>query len=116
MPVIMKECPALAAVVDNGIGYGRKHATEYGARDRVKHRQYNSWTEEALATAAKDGAEVWSFNYMPSRLAFGFLQQRLNSKGHPSMGGSVGCQQFSMAILPTFGKRSGFLPADGTSP
>ncbi len=82
MPVIMQVCPELGAAVDNGIGYGRKQATEYGARDKVRHRQYNSWTEEALAEAAKDGAEVWTFNYDSSRLSFGFTQQRLNSRGN----------------------------------
>lgn len=82
MPVLMKVCPERAAVVDNGIGYGRKNAIDYGARDRVHHRQYNSWDEAGLAAAGKDGAEVWSFNYGPSRLVQGFLQQRLNSKGH----------------------------------
>ncbi|NMA42159.1 MAG: hypothetical protein GX946_02115 [Oligosphaeraceae bacterium] len=82
MPVIMKEFAEYAAVIDNGIGWGRKTATEYAARDQVRHRQYNSWTEEALANAEAENAEVWTFNYATSRLANGFLQSRMNSKGH----------------------------------
>lgn len=82
MPVILKEAPEHAVVVDNGIGWGRTTATEYAARDHVKYRQYNSWTDESLALAAKDQAEVWSYNYNATRLSFGFTQIRLNSKGH----------------------------------
>ncbi len=81
MPVILRECPELAAFVDNTIGYD-KTLPDFGARDKIRHRQYNSWTEEALENAVKDGAEVWSYNYDPSRLAYGFLQQRLGSKGN----------------------------------
>ena len=82
MPVIMKECPELAAVIDNGIGWGNKNAIEFAVRDQVKHRQYNSWSEESLAIAQKDDAEVWTFNYGPFRLAFGLAQLRMNSHGH----------------------------------
>lgn len=81
MPVIMKECPELSFFVDNTLGYDST-LPDFGARDHVKHRQYNSWTEEALQKAEKDKAEIWSYNYGPTRLAFGFLQQRLRSKGH----------------------------------
>ncbi len=82
MPVLMKVCPERAAVVDNGIGYGRKDAIDYGARDRAPLRQYNSWTDEGLADAHKNGAEVLAFNYALSRLSFGFQMQRLGAKGN----------------------------------
>ena len=81
MPVIMKECPELAICIDNGIGWGREDAVEFVVRDNVKTRQYNSWTEESLALAEKADAEVWTFNYGPYRLSFGFSQLRMNSYG-----------------------------------
>ena len=82
MPVIMKDFSEYAAVIDNGIGWGRSTATEYAARDHVHHRMYNSWTEEALANAEAEDAEIWTFNYATTRLANGFLQSRMNSHGH----------------------------------
>ncbi len=82
MPVIMGVCPEKALVIDNGIGWGRTTATEYALRDGVRHRQYNSWTDESLALAARDGAEVYSFNYSGTRFTNGFVQIRLGSLGH----------------------------------
>ncbi|MBO7741440.1 MAG: hypothetical protein J6S21_02700, partial [Victivallales bacterium] len=82
MPVIMKVAPELGAVVDNGMGWGRKTCTEYADRDNVKHRQYNSWTDESLAEAKRDGAEVFTFNYSVARINSGFTQIRMNSLGH----------------------------------
>ncbi len=82
MPVIMKTAPEYAVVIDNGIGWGRTTCTEYAARDHVKFRQYNSWTEEALAQAKKEDATVMTFNYDTSRLSNGFTQVRIGSRGH----------------------------------
>jgi hypothetical protein len=69
-------------VIDNDIGQGRKNAVDRGERDKFIRRQYNSWTEEGLAAAKRDGAEVWSYNYGWNRCAFGLLQLRLDSRGH----------------------------------
>ena len=82
MPVIQREAPERAIVLDNGIGWGRKNATEYAVRDHAPYRCYNSWTEESLETALRDHAEISTFNYGNTRLANGFTQFRLHSTGH----------------------------------
>ncbi len=82
MPVIMATAPEKAVVIDNGIGWGRTNCTEYGRRDNVCLRQYNSWTDEALERAKADGADVMTFNYAALRLSNGFTQVRCNSLGH----------------------------------
>ena len=81
-PILMKVCPEKAALVDNGIGYGRKNAIDYGKRDKIPFRQYNSWEEEALVDAHENGAEVSSMNYGFNRLTYGFIQQRIGGTGH----------------------------------
>ncbi len=82
MPVIMATARDYAVVIDNGIGWGRTNCTEYGRRDNVPLRQYNSWTDEALDRAEADGAKVMTFNYAPTRLGYGFTQVRCRSLGH----------------------------------
>lgn len=79
---LKKVCPDKAALIDNDIGYDRPSAVDRGHRDKLIHRQYNSWTEKGLADAETDGAEIWSYNYDHGRPATGLLQVRLNSKGH----------------------------------
>ncbi len=80
-PVLMKLCPERTLIIDNAIGYGfAPHLDiDRGHRDHIRFRSYNSWTEKALEDARKDGAEVWSYNWDATRLAAGFLQQRLGS-------------------------------------
>ena len=82
LPILQEVCPQRIAVIDNDIGYNRRVEVDRGHRDRIVHRQYNSWTEQAWADARRDGAEVWTYNYDISRLAAGLLQQRLGSRGH----------------------------------
>ena len=72
----------LALILDNSVGAGKVNAVDRGHRDGYRFRQYNSWTDEAIAQAEKDGAEVWSYNYSYKRPSFGLLLHRLNSRGH----------------------------------
>ena len=72
----------LALILDNSVGAGKVNAVDRGHRDGYRFRQYNSWTDEAIAQAKKDGAEIWSYNYSYKRPSFGLLLHRLDSRGH----------------------------------
>lgn len=72
----------LSMILDNSVGAGKVNAVDRGHRDGYRFRQYNSWTDEAIAQAEKDGAEVWSYNYSYKRPSFGLLLHRLNSRCH----------------------------------
>ena len=80
--LIGKISPDPLMVVDNDIGYGRQDAIDRGKLYGIKHRQYASWTPEAVNDAAKDQAEVWTYNHGPFRASFGLFQMRINSHGH----------------------------------
>ena len=84
MPVLLKEAPRRAYLVDNAIGYGRKgaEAIDRGVRDGLRVRQYNNWTEEALAAARRDGAQIWSYNLGWPRAAWGWYLWRTGSTGY----------------------------------
>jgi hypothetical protein len=80
-PVLKKIAPEKVVIIDDGIGHNRKNAVDLGARDQLKYRQYNSWTNEALKKAEEDKASIWSYNFGIRRASFGFLQIRLGSCG-----------------------------------
>jgi hypothetical protein len=82
MPVLKKIAPEKMIMIDNSVGFGRKDEVDCGERDKFPVRQYNSWTEKALAAAKRDGAKVRSYNYDMFRAAWGFEQWRLGTDGH----------------------------------
>ncbi len=82
LPVMLKIAPEKLIIVDNSVGFGRKNEIDYGQKYNFPVRQYNSWTEEALANAERSGAEIRSYNYARFRASWGFEQQRLHSNGH----------------------------------
>lgn len=61
-------------LVDNSQGYGYP-GIDRGARDGVPFRSYNNWTEEALARARRDGAQVWLYNGGWSRPIAAYLMR-----------------------------------------
>jgi|GEM_PF-1537616 len=69
-------------LVDNGIGYGRAGEIDRGHRDGIAVREYNNWTEQALADARSDGAQVWSYNLGWTRAAVWLYTQRTGSRGY----------------------------------
>jgi len=80
-PVLQKLAPDTTYLVDNSIGYSGM-STDNGDIFKIKIRQYNNWTEEGLAAAKRQGAQVRSYNYGWSRCSWGFLQTRLGSDGY----------------------------------
>lgn len=82
-PVLVSIDPNIALIIDNGIGYYNAFPElDRGARDHLKLRQYNSWTEEALASVQVDNAETRGFNLGLTRSAIGQYQQRIGSTGY----------------------------------
>ncbi|MHB9071504.1 MAG: hypothetical protein ACYC54_14195 [Sedimentisphaerales bacterium] len=83
-PVLCAIDPNIALIIDNGIGYPGAPWTEIdrGDRDNLKFREYNSWTDEALAAARADNAEVRGYNLGFTRSAVGQYGQRINSTGY----------------------------------
>ncbi len=80
-PVLRKLAPDTTYIVDNSIGYSGM-STDRGEINNIRIRQYNNWTEEGLAAAKRQGAQVRSYNYGWSRCTWGFLQTRLGSDSH----------------------------------
>lgn len=85
--VLLKEAPEYAAILDNSVYHAflkglKVEDCDFGARDKVPLRQYNTWPKKALENAQEDNAAIWSYNYDAKRLSFGFAQQRLKSAGH----------------------------------
>lgn len=69
-------------LVDNVIGYGRAGEIDRGHRDGIAVREYNNWTEQGLADARADGAQVWSYNLGWSRAAVWVYTLRTGSRGY----------------------------------
>ena len=48
-------------LIDNAIGYAFD-SIDRGARDHLRIRSYNNWTEEGLENARRDQAHIWYYN------------------------------------------------------
>ncbi len=81
MPVLKKMVGDRAFLIDDAIGYGMQNEIDRGARDNIKIRQYNNWTEQGLDLARKQKAVVRSYNMGFGRAAWGLYQQRIDSTG-----------------------------------
>ncbi|MHB9071505.1 MAG: glycoside hydrolase domain-containing protein [Sedimentisphaerales bacterium] len=83
MPILKEIAPGHNLLVDNEVGYENgTDAFDRATRDNLEARQFNNWTEAALADARRQGSDIRCYNQGLFRTSFGFYNERVGSTGH----------------------------------